>query len=218
MIALPNVLGPILPKGDTLDGIFSEIKKKYSSDPIEDGIVSLNATTSKGNLNYIIQWDGDWASEIGSNYLEIYFPNHFLFPSYYSLKSPKSDFYYQKEWIVYGFTDDTKSDKKQWSKIHEGISSENVFCGTETTCNGEKTNTFQMNTFFPPKGFKYIRFETTVGSNENVHFVSSGIDFYGFLTTENKLPISFLFKCTSSFSLKIIQFYLITSTALLIKF
>ena len=190
MSCLPETIGPVKPNGDELKGVINELKK-YVSNPITDNIISFNASTYAGNINNVIMWDGDWASGLGSDYLEISFPRHNLIPTHYSIRSPETDgWYYQKKWSVYGYN--SKSDRNNenlWVKLHDGESSEGVFCGTDEFCDDQRTNTFKMNDLTNKKSFKYIRFVNTQPSGSSTHFVTAGIDFYGYLTIDDRLPI-----------------------------
>ena len=216
---LPNVLGPILPKGDTLEGLFYEIKTNYSENPIEDRIVLLNSSIFDGNINNVILWKGDWASGINSSSLEMYFPLHYVFLTNYTMRSPlnhNATWYYQKEWRVYGYNEDTRADPNKWTILHEGESSDTVFCGTEKFCNYQMTNTFQTNPIFSTIGFKYIRFETTVPSGRNIHFITSGIDLYGVLNIDKKYPYPQRM-CTFFYRFQLSHFYTMSSIFLLKK-
>ena len=186
MICLPPTIGPIYPSGDILKGIFYELKK-YVSNPVSDDIVSLYSTTSQGDINSVVMWDGDWANEIGTNYLEIGFPHYHLFPRNYTLRSASQEWYYAKKWVVYGYNEDERDDQTKWTKLHEGSSSSSVYCGTEERCDGVRTNTFGINQIDPQTNFKYIRFVNIEPSGKNTHFITSGIDFYGYLSIEERI-------------------------------
>ena len=205
MTCLPETIGPIKPSGDQLKGIFYELKTKYVVNPISAKIVSLNGTTTYGDINSVILWNGDWASEFESDYIEISFPRHHLFPTNYTIKSPSEEWNYPKKWIVYGYNNELdRNDKNKWIKLHEGISSETVFCGTGERCDKQRTNTFPLSTVSKQTSFKYIRF-VNVQPTENMHFVTAGIDFYGYLSINDYISIKHC-KCTKIIS----NFFLIT--------
>ena len=46
-----------------------------------------------------------------------------------------------------------------------------------------------MNDLTNKQSFKYIRFVNTQPSGSSMHFVTAGIDFYGYLTIDDRLPI-----------------------------
>ena len=200
MTCLPETIGPIKPTGDKLKGIFYELKTKYVDNPISDNIVSLNGTTSDGNINNVILWNGGWASSLYSDYLEISFPRHYLFPTHYTIKSPSQDWFYPKKWIVYGYNSELdRKDEDKWIKLHEGISSETIFCGTGSRCDKQRINTFPLNIANKQKtSFKFIRF-INVEPTENMHFVTAGIDFYGYLSINDYISIKHC-KCTKVIS------------------
>ena len=196
MTCLPPTIGPIKPSGDVLKGIFYELKK-YVANPVSENIVTLYSTTSKGNIESVVMWNGDWATRIGTEYLEISFPKHYLFPTHYTLRSPSMSYYYPKKWIVYGYNSESdRSDQNKWVELHKGISSDSVFCGTQPDCDGQRTNTFQMYGLNKSTHFKFIRFVNVEHSSSNVHFVTSGIDFYGYLSIEDHISIQDNNKCT----------------------
>ena len=191
MTWLPEVIGPVFPTGDghQLAGILNVIKTTYTNDPLSENIVKVEASALPGTLlNNIITWNGDFATNYDANSVIISFPNRHLFPTNYSLKPPTAtNFCYQKKWSVYGYNEGESGDQSKWTKLHDGESTDNIFCGTGQHCVSKGISTYPLQTFKVPRSFQYIKFISTESSCYE-HFSTGGIDIYGWLTFDNRFP------------------------------
>jgi hypothetical protein len=181
---------------DPFGGIISKIKK-YSNNPIADNIVVPSAvTTPYGNCNYTVNWDGDFATMEGSNaYLIIQFPGKYLFPTHYTIRGVKTNYWaYPKTWKVFGYNKGEENDSNRWTLLAFNESTVNTYCGNETRCITTRRSTiFSM---IPTnKGFEYIRFVAITCSGTYLHFTTSGIEFFGILSVSSS-PNRNPFRCT----------------------
>ena len=189
-MGLPLVIGPIEPKGNTLEGIFDEIKTKYNiSNPVEKGIVIPSASsTGFGTINTIILWDSEaWANKLGDEipYAQIHFLGKKLQITSYSLRgvySSSMSYYYSKKWKVEGFNDGEEGDKDKWDVLAENTSSEGDFCGTGYSCSSQSIATFS--TKKSSKRYSYLRWTALEASETGyLRFATSAIEVYGTLYT-----------------------------------
>ena len=91
----------------------------------------------------------------------------------YTIRSPLQNklWFYAKQWIVYGYNENERNDKSKWIKIHEGVSSEGVYCGSGTYCTTGVTFTFQFYELPEDTSFKYIRFVNIQQSTNKLYFI-----------------------------------------------
>lgn len=202
-----------------LDGIINKIKK-YSDDPISDNIVVPSALQSGwGSCNYSITWDGNFASLSGENknYLIIRFPERYLFPTHYTIRGTSVAYHYQKTWTVHGYNKGEENNKDSWTLLADNESTFDTFCGNEEGCITTRRSTiFSM--IPSKKGFEYIRFTTTSTITSGDHFTTSGIEFFGILSSltnpaSRQCRNTIMYKCT----LRNFQFFFKTLTAIAIS-
>ena len=214
MTCLPEVIGPVFPspEGDKLEGLFSLIKT-YNADPISANIVKLEGTALPGSsINNVVLWKGDYATGQYHNEFVISFPNHYIFPTNYTIEPPaRTDWCYQEKWEVYGYNVGESEDHSKWTKLHEGESTDEILCGTGLFCVPKGISSFPLKTFNPPKSFQYIKFIATESTCAN-HFVTRGIDFYGYLTFQNYFPRQTKAqKCTNDLPSLLLKIHLLES-------
>ena len=186
---LPIVIGPIEPNGNTLEGIFNEIKTKYSiSNPIKSRIVVPSASSNCYNSdpNTLVLWNYQyWLSNISDEipYAQLHFPGRKLQITSYSLRGvtgTENGYYYQKKWKVEGFNEGEEEDKNKWDILAENTSSEGDFCGTGYSCKSQSIATFS--TKKTRKAYSYFRWTALEPSHSNyLRFATSAIEVYGTL-------------------------------------
>lgn len=180
---IPKIIGPISPKGNTLEGIVYQVKK-YIEKPAKSQVIIPRGSNWDNNypVSNTIDWDGDWASGKNDPILEIDFGKRKICPTHYSIRGTSISWCFSKEWNLYGYNNNTKTSSRTLLSSDHG--DENSFCGDTSDCSGRGISTFALNR--KRSGcFRFLRFETTVSSCPTYHFTTSGLDFYGVLILGN---------------------------------
>lgn len=178
-------------KGNPPDGIINEIRTKYGiSNPIDAGIVIPTASSTQasyGSIETVVLWNSfGWdTNKESAPYLQICFPNRYVFASSYSIRGINRIDYYQKAWSVHGFNANEESVESKWMKLAQHNANETNFCGGLNYCASTAVSSYSIKSL--NKGFQCIRW-TGIESSEpssNFRFVASGVELYGALSTSS---------------------------------
>ena len=192
---LPSIIGPILPNGHNLSGIIYTLRSKYGiNDPITNEIIIPYCNNNVTSIpNNIILWTGFWGSGFGSEslqvYLELKFPDRYIFPTGYSLKGSKLDYYYPTEWKVYGYNEEQRDKGEDlWTLLeHRTLTSDIPSCNqaTDKKCNSESVGTFVFANQMPKFGYRYLRWIAVKSSESGPRLAASALDLYGALSKKS---------------------------------
>ena len=191
-MTIPHIIH-VESKGNYLSGIINEIKTKYNfSNPIKNGmIIPTSSKEELGDVGTVVLWNENvFRTRLeGDNiYVQLMFPNRYLFINAYSLRGIYDEEHYNrdyaKKWRVEGFNVGEEDDRRKWTLLAENTSSEGDYCGTGMYCQSLNIATFTTKRI--NRGFRYIRWTATASSNPGsyLNFATSGIDVYGKLILE----------------------------------
>ena len=191
MVLIPDTLNAA-ENGDPMSGIIKKLYG-YSSDLINDNIVVASGTPSCpscGTVSYSVTWEGDFSSGgIPNNFIIIRFPGRFLYPTHYTIRGVSKSWCFQKKWSVYGYNSGEENDESKWKLLAQNESTADTFCGNNDACiTTKKATTFSVKQV--NKGFEYIRFNTTEATQGCSSFITSGIEFFGTLSTNGRLNLN----------------------------
>ena len=169
-------------------GIIYKIREQVTNDKIIDYITpTSNVATNKGDINYIVTWNGGWQSSNSDNaYFQVEFKDHYVFPTHYSIKG-FSGKQYAKSWELYGLN--SLSEAPTFLSRNTSVGS--TYCGD---CSEENWGTFVINN--APKSFRYFRFSIKEGILTNYYFIAlKGFEIFGvFLKTPIKPKKTYCYK------------------------
>ena len=197
-MSLPDVIGPISPNGDDMNGIIYTIRQTIS-DPISSGIIKATGTGSSNPNNVVLSSSSSyWGSSnsIGS-YIQFEFINRHLKPTHYSFRGCLG-LCFAKTWKLFGFNDGEENDDSKWILLGDNASSGSSYCEPRSGegCGNENVGTFSV---LPTNiGFRYFRWTLKECScSGNYHMTYRGIDLFGTLSTnQNHFSESIADKCS----------------------
>ena len=212
-MGLPSLINAPL-NDDPFNGIIAKVKNYYT-DPITNGVIAVESKSS--NHNRVVTWDSEWTSASNADaYFVIKFPGRYLKLTHYTIKGiTNNNWVYQKKWIVYGYN--SEQSENDWKILAQNESTTKTFCGSGTS--RIKTGKPTIFSVIPQnEGFESIRFKVTEGSSGTPVFITSGIEFFGQLSTTNSFRaprkticfISVHRKCTITESLLFIRYLMIS--------
>ena len=181
-------------------GITYALKRIYNiTDPIESNFIIPSAKGSRyGHAETLVLWNeivfGDILSK--DSWIELTFPNRFVFPTAYSFRGPSSKsgtfgYCYAKSWDVYGIHEDDEDKPNKWSFLGSNdVNQSSTFCKklTESSqqCDDSSIGTFKLKRRRSKIGYRHIRWIMKEGGGKNCSawaLTVSGIDIYGTLST-----------------------------------
>ena len=171
------------------NGVISKIKKQCNNDPkiILEKVIPTANSPGVGELNTVVLWNASrWtAKEDNYEWIELTFPQKYLFPSSYSIRANfNSDYCFAKRWSVYGIKEGDENNMKKWRNIGNSTYSDNSsFCrrlNTNGICKTPGVGTYKLNITHQKEGFRSIRWVLREGSCKNTSILAmSAIEIYG---------------------------------------
>ena len=186
-MTLPDPIGPILPEGNSMDGLISKIRE-IIHDPVSSGIVT--ATTSgqsvlrNSNDTILSSETTEWSSTSTANaYIQFDFHEHFVFPTHYSFRG-RSGYTYARSWYFYGFNGGEETDNSKWFLLGDNTSEGTNYC---EPLDGYYCGNYNIGTFtvIPSnKGFRYFRWILKQCSSSSYDYIAlRGIELFGTLSS-----------------------------------
>ena len=184
-MSLPDIIGPISPNGDDMNGIIYHIRQIIPN-PISSGIIQVSSCeTHNGNANDMVLCSESiyWQSKsIAGSFIQFDFINRFLKPTHYSLRGWENSCY-AKRWKIFGFNSGEETDNSKWFLLGENTSVGSNFCGGSTYCGSNNIGTFSVRV--SDIGFRYFRLITEEPScSGSYHMSMRGIDLFGTLSRQ----------------------------------
>ena len=167
MVTVPEVEVQLTVQNE-LNGIISKLKQTYS----DDEIIANYATPSSihditGNSKELITWEYfRYMAGAGSasNYpwIQLYFPNGYIYPTAYSMRGNTNTPCFCKEWNVYGIHEGDINTEGNWELLGQNDTSQSIYCVKDSSsyCNDARVGTFTMKSMISNRGYKYIRWRS----------------------------------------------------------
>lgn len=134
-------------------GIIYSVRQKVGYDNIASYVIPTEnrpLSNSEYDIKELVKWNGQYSSSCSMDaYIQFEFKDRYVYPTYYSLKGRK-DWYYTKEWYLYGFNE--VGEEK--TLISENTSVGSTFCAGGSTCASYDWGTFQI--IKPVQPFRYF--------------------------------------------------------------
>ena len=184
-------------KGE-LKGIIYKLKQKFDDEIIIRDYVYPSAFKDYPNLKNetLVKWNYyQYMSGPGSQtnlpWIQLSFPNCFIFPTAYSLRGVNNGAScYSKSWDVYGIHDgDENKGKESWELLGANDTSQSTYCVTTSSyCNSLNIGSFTLKPMQSSVGFKHLRWVSreTAGCT-NYYMTTSAVDVYGTLSLSSIL-------------------------------
>ena len=187
-MTLPDQIGPILPAGNSMNGIISKIRE-IIPDPVSSGIVSATASSGSAPNSMILSsettsWQISNPSDI---YIQFDFHDRYLFPTHYSFRGYNSK-WYARVWTLYGFNAGQESDNSLWNLLSLDTSEGTNYCeplDEIKACGNNNIGTFSVHP--TTQGFRSFRWVLKQCSNPTVNYMGMrGIKLFGILSTHSQ--------------------------------
>jgi hypothetical protein len=181
-----------------LNGIIYKLKNELKVDPINDNYVipsSINA--AHNNLNTLVNWDAEYSSHgPGSStnqpWVQLSFPNRYIFPTAYSIRGSSSGSWFSTEWYVYGIQEGDENAENRWDLLSTNKNTESIYCitvGSNGECYDLRVGTFNIQNI-STKGYRHLRWRQKTSCCGGYYFSTTGIDVYGTLSSSPTLSPS----------------------------
>ena len=221
-MTLPSTI-TVKPSGNQLKGIIDKLMNTYQiSDPVASNIVVPSSVgdyvnSAQANVKTIVLKDKEYYGTTwgAGAWIQLTFPNRFIFPTAYSLKSTTGSWSYAKAWNVYGIhAGDENKDVSKWDLLGSNRTSESIYCNPADRngrCTSTDVGTFTLKPMPSRIGYRHIRWVATEGCETNAEsaFATSGVDVYGSLSM---IRIINKQKTKNVFKMKVIKSILIAAS------
>ena len=157
------------PQGDVLKGIIYKLKNVFKiNDPISSNyVVPSSIGTRSGDIKSLVIWDDITygATNVQNSWVQLSFPNRFIFPTAYSLKEPTNGRYsawvFAREWKVYGIHEGEENEEGKWDLLGINDSSQTIFCrdvlASGHCVGGTDVGTFMLKPMPSNIGYRHMR-------------------------------------------------------------
>ena len=182
-MSLPDIIGPISPNGNSMEGIIHFIRQIVPN-PISSGIVKATSSgsylTTNVNDTILSSDTTEWASyDNPDSFIQFDFYDRFVHLTHYSFRG-RYQYTFARVWCLYGFNSGEEEDSSKWIRLDLNTSLGSPFCEPHyfDDCGNDNIGTFQI---YPhTEGFRYLRWVLVVSSHPTANHISMrGIELFG---------------------------------------